>query len=222
VAKKAMVLLSSGLDSTVNLYWACQEFDLVSTVTFDYGQKAVRQEVYHAQLLAEKLKTSHEVIDIRWLGKVSSSGLTDSSMQVPTGPEVDIDSREQSMKTAAAVWVPNRNGVFLNIAASLAESQGARWVIPGFNREEAATFPDNTVDFIDATNKALEYSTNNRVQVKCFTADLDKTEIVRVGVELGVDFSLVWPCYYDKAEICRECESCQRFLRAMKAAGVAG
>ena len=131
-----------------------------------------------------------------------------------------MDDLVTSKETAKSVWVPNRNGIFLNVAAGYAESLGADWIVPGFNKEEAATFPDNSAGSLEATTQALSYSTANKVQIKCFTTDKNKTEIVQMGQALKVDWTLMWPCYFSGEKWCGQCESCQRSKRALMASGI--
>jgi 7-cyano-7-deazaguanine synthase len=115
--------------------------------------------------------------------------------------------------------VPNRNGVLIAMAAVWAEVNDVPYVVTGFNREEAATFPDNSLEFIEAQNGALRYSTRNGVQVTSPTARMDKVEIVRAGHRAGAPLELCWPCYLGGDTPCGRCESCLRFRRAMDAAG---
>ncbi len=213
---KSVVLLSSGLDSTVNLYRAARESKVVMAITFDYGQRAAAREIHFAGLMAAKLEIPHRVIELPWFKDFTASSLVNRKMDVPT-TSVEIDSFEASTNSAKAVWVPNRNGIFLNIGAAFAESVEAKWLIPGFNAEEAATFPDNSEDYLQAATKSLFYSTGNHVQVKCFTTAMDKTEIVKQGRTLDVPFELIWTCYFGGEKPCGQCESCQRFSRAMGA-----
>ncbi|MCB0349657.1 MAG: 7-cyano-7-deazaguanine synthase QueC [Bdellovibrionales bacterium] len=210
----AVVLLSSGLDSTVNLYQAVSKMTVSRVLTFDYGQRAAQREIEQSAKICKKLKLQHQVIEIKWLGDMTSTSLVNTRASVPTGEDVQIDDHGQSMSTAKAVWVPNRNGVFLNIGAAVAESVGADYVVPGFNIEEAATFPDNTGDFLNALDNSFTYSTANHVKTLCYTTNQNKTEIARLGQKLDVPFELIWPCYFGAEEICRECESCKRFIRA--------
>ncbi len=216
---KSVVLLSSGLDSTVNLYRAAKESKVVMAITFDYGQRAAAREINFASQLAARLEVPHRVIELPWFKDFTASSLVNREMDVPT-TSVAIDSFEASTNSAKAVWVPNRNGIFLNIGAAFAESVDAKWLIPGFNAEEATTFPDNSEDYLQAATKSLYYSTGNQVQVKCFTTALDKTEIVKLGRTLGVPFELVWTCYFGGEKPCGQCEPCQRFSRAMGASQI--
>lgn len=216
--KKAVVLLSAGLDSTVNLYWAKKQSQVVLALTFDYGQRAASRETERAKSQCQALGIPHEILRLDWFKDFTSSSLVNSLQEVPVSRQISIDDRETSLSTAKAVWVPNRNGIFLNIAAAFAEGLGAEQIIPGFNAEEAATFPDNSAEYITAATASLAFSTANKVEVHCYTAAMNKTQIVKKGRELGVDFSLVWPCYFAGSEPCGECESCQRFQRAMREA----
>lgn len=215
---RAVVLLSSGLDSTVNLYEARERADVVLALTFDYGQRAAPRELECARAIAEHAGVPHRVVSLPWFADFTNTALVKREAKVPTQKDVSIDDHKISQETAKAVWVPNRNGIFLNIAAGFAEGLQANWVVPGFNREEAATFPDNSEEFLTALTKSFSYSTANKVEVVCFTTRLNKTEIVRRGRELGAPFGLMWPCYFQGESPCGECESCQRFARAMKEA----
>lgn len=213
----SVVLLSSGLDSTVNLFEARAKSRVLLALTFNYGQRAAPREVERAGAIARLAGVAHKVLDLTWFSAFTKTSLINLSSTVPTGTDVSIDDIAQSAETAKAVWVPNRNGIFLNIGAAFAEGLGARFVVPGFNLEEGATFPDNTQGFLDALTGAFKFSTSNSVEAVCYTTMLNKTQIVRRGRELGAPFDLMWPCYFAGAEPCGECESCQRFRRAVRA-----
>ena len=217
--KKALVLLSAGLDSSVNLYEAHQNLDVVLALTFDYGQKAAKKEILSAKNLAADLKIPHKVVDLSFFADFNKSALLVAHQQIPTGTQVDIHSLKTSQETAKSVWVPNRNGIFLNIAAGFAEALDADFVIPGFNAEEATTFPDNTEEFMSALDGSFKFSTSNQVKVKCFTSSLNKTQIVKRGLELQLPLEKIWPCYFAGATWCGQCESCLRSKNAMKSAG---
>lgn len=215
--KASVVLLSAGLDSTVNFYAALNETDVALALTFNYGQKAAAKEIACAKRLADENKVQHLVVDLPWLKELGSSSLTHDKASVPVGRAVIIDNERASAATAKAVWVPNRNGVFLNIAASFAESISAQAIVPGFNREEAATFPDNSLDYIRAMRKSFSFSTANKVDIQCYTIAMSKIEIVDLGKKLLVPFEKIWPCYQAKDKWCGECESCKRSKRAFLA-----
>lgn len=213
---KSVVLLSSGLDSTVNFHEALSrgKNDVLLCLTFDYGQRAAKKEIQNAKAQCEEHGVPHKVVDLKWFSDFTNTSLVSNKMNVPT--HVKIESLSASQESAKAVWVPNRNGIFLNVAAGFAEGLGAEHVIVGFNKEEGETFPDNTQEYLDQVNAAFEYSTLKKVKVKCYTTDMNKTEIVKRAKELKVNFDRIWPCYMGGEKICGECESCSRYLRALQ------
>lgn len=219
--KKYVVLLSSGLDSSVNLYhYHKNEGQVLLALTFDYGQRAAASEIRSAAKLAGRLGVPHEVVKLDFFRQWGSSSLIDEKKTIPSGDRVSLDDLKISKESAASVWVPNRNGVFLNIGAGYAESLGAEYLVPGFNAEEAVTFADNSQEFMDQMTRAFAYSTQNKVQVACATAKMNKSEIVKLGVSLNVPFSDLWPCYYGDRVWCQSCESCQRMKRAILSCGL--
>jgi 7-cyano-7-deazaguanine synthase len=215
--KSSVVLLSSGLDSTVNLFEAREKSRVLLCLTFDYGQRAAPRELERARQIAELAGIPHKVLELPWFKDFTQTSLINRSAEVPSGLSISMDDKVASDKSAKAVWVPNRNGIFMNIGAAFAESLKADWIVPGFNIEEGATFPDNTEEYLRALSGSFKYSTSNGVEAHCFTTHLNKTEIVKRGRELGAPFELMWPCYLANSKPCGQCESCQRFDRAMGA-----
>lgn len=215
---RSVVLLSAGLDSTFNLFQSARLDNVVLAITFDYGQKSALRERERARQLCEALEISHKVIDLQWFREFTTTALV-GPRSVPMGRDVSIDDASQSSETMKAVWVPNRNGIFINIAAGFAEGLGANLVIPGFNIEEASTFPDNSQDFLNALDQAFVFSTLGKVRVHCYSTALSKTEIVREAMKLQVPLKQLWPCYNNGERWCGQCESCQRFHRGVKMAG---
>lgn len=215
-----VVLLSSGLDSTVNLYEAHSRGQVVLALTFNYGQRAAVREVEMARKLTSELGVPHKVLELPFFKDFGQSSLVDTAKSLPQGDEVSIDDLKVSQATAKSVWVPNRNGIFLNIAAGFAEALGAEVVVPGFNLEEATTFPDNTQAFLSALTHSFSYSTSNQLKAQCFTTDLNKVQIVKRGLDLKVNWKNVWPCYQALDQWCGQCESCKRAKRAFEANGM--
>jgi len=210
-----VVLLSAGLDSAVNLKAALDRGPVRAALTFDYGQRAGRRETEYARSMCRRFGVAHEIVPLKWLGAITRTALVNEARAVPEPKPDALDDREAARRSADRVWVPNRNGVFLAVAAAYAESLGAETVVPGFNAEEAAAFPDNSADFVAATNRGLRFSTRGRVRIKCFTARKRKAAIVRLGLRIGAPLDLVWPCYRAGRRLCGRCESCARFLRAV-------
>ena len=215
----AVVTLSSGLDSSVSLAIARAEGrEIPLALTFDYGQRAARRETEAAARLAARFGVTHRVVRLPWIAEFP--GALTGRGELPLPRSGDLEG-EASVRSAGAVWVPNRNGVFLEVAAGFAEALGADEVLVGFNREEAATFPDNSAAYVQALNVALGLSTRGRVRIASPTLFLDKREIVARAKRMDFPFELLWSCYIDGPRMCGRCESCQRLKRALIANEVA-
>lgn len=208
------------MDSTVSLAHALKETEVFLCLTFNYGQRAAEKEIKAAAALAAHYNVRHRVIEVPFLKEITGTALVANDQDLPEPDLSGLDDPEVSNATASSVWVPNRNGLFINIAAAFAEAYHCERVVTGFNREEAATFPDNSPEFVRAANGALGYSTLNKVQVVSYTQRLDKVDIIKMGIKLDVPFRYVWSCYRGEEKMCGRCESCKRFGRAAKAAGL--
>jgi 7-cyano-7-deazaguanine synthase len=217
----SIVLLSSGLDSAVAFKMALDEWGVELVVTFDYGQRAADKEVDCARRICERHGVRHEVIELPWLEDVTRTALVNRGEKVPTPTEAELDEiKGRALETAHAVWVPNRNGTFINVAGCFADAHNIEYIVCGFNAEEGATFPDNTPQFVEAINKSLYYSTENHAKVVAPVIDLDKVQIIKKGISIGAPLDLSWSCYYSGDRPCGKCESCMRRARAFKRAGV--
>lgn len=218
----SIVLLSGGLDSTANLAMAMEHDTVALALHIDYGQRAEASEWRACQQISDYYGVRLEKISIPWLGVLGGSSLTDRSKEIPELMRSELDALSKIQESAKSVWVPNRNGVLINIAASYAERFSAKRVLVGFNREEATTFPDNSEAFLDQCTKSLSYSTMNGVEVYCYTTRMDKTEICEGLKKLSTPFphALVWSCYHAGETPCGRCESCVRHDRALEAVGI--
>lgn len=217
---KSIVLLSGGLDSVVVFKKACDETEIIFALTFDYGQRCVRQEKVAARKCCQKFGIAHKVVRLPWLEEITETALVNVKAPIPRLREEDLKEKEEGPSEATrGVWIPNRNGAFVNIAACFAESFGASLVVTGFNREEGAAFPDNSPQFVRAANRCLEFSTLNKVRVVSYTQNLSKSEIVKLGVEIGAPLQYIYSCYLGGDRMCGRCESCQRVKRAFRVAG---
>ena len=182
---KAIILLSGGLDSVVSLSEAIKTYEIEFALTFDYGQKALKQELKSSEEIAHIYNIKYKIIKVEWL---------------------------EELLYADKDWVPNRNGVFINIAAAFAEKNGIDNVIIGINREEGIDFKDNTKEFLDAINLELKHSTQNEVKVIAPLINKDKKETVKIGLENKIPFEKVYSCYSGNDRHCGECMSC-KFLK---------
>jgi len=224
---KAICVLSGGLDSAVTSMVAKQENDCITTVTFNYGQMALNQEVKSAKKISELLNADHHVINLSFVKEFSKSGL--NTGDIPEPENEDLDNFEKSEETMKSVWVPGRNMIMFSIASGFAEGINAQKIYSGLNKEEGVTFPDNTIEFIDRFNNCLEYGTLNKVKMIAPLYDLNKVDIAKLGkkIENELDLEILkysYSCYRDNGKDylhCGTCESCMRRKRAFKEAGIA-
>ncbi len=210
---KSLVLLSSGLDSIVNFKKAYDEMKVKLILTFDYGQASSEKEVMASSMVAKKFNIEHRVIKLDFLRDISSALKKNN---IPAFDEKRFEDNNYTKETAKAVWVPNRNGLFINIAASFCEVYEIDYIVVGFNKEEAKTFPDNSKKFMKKINSSLKFSTLYNPEVYSYTIDMIKSEIVKEGFKVKAPFEYLWSCYNDGVKMCGVCESCQRLKRALK------
>ncbi len=201
--QKSIALVSGGLDSLVSLACAVKERRVEAVMFFDYGQRARASERVSAMNAAHFYGLSFQDVDMRWLESLAPAGMQISG------------SGEGSLSSLDEVWIPNRNGVFINTAAAYAERSRCETIVTGFNREEAEEFPDNSVEYVERVNRALAMSTRNGVRVESFTIDLDKAAILRLGIELKAPLSIIWSCYRSGERMCGTCASCRRLHAAL-------
>lgn len=208
---KGIILLSGGLDSLVSLGLGMEKYGISLALTFDYGQKALEQEIMTSKNICDYYKIEHKIIKLDWLKNVTHTALVEDK-ELPEG----IDNPEDSAKS---VWVPNRNGLFLNIAGSFADGNDYDYIIIGANKEEGQTFPDNTQEFIDRVNAEFEFSTQKHPKVVAPLINCDKNDIVKQAIEHKIPLEFVRSCYSNGKKHCGKCESCTRLKNALIANG---
>lgn len=218
----SILILSGGLDSTVSSYIAKEETNPLLALTFDYGQRAAKREMEASRRITERLGVPHRMIEFSWLKEITKTGLVNTKEKLPSLREQDLDNLDKGLRAAEAVWVPNRNGLFLNVGACFAESLEAEILVTGFNAEEGATFPDNSAGFVRSADDFFWFSTLKKIRVMSYTLSWGKCEIARRAKEYGISPKDVWFCYEGGLEPCRTCESCARALRAFREAGLEG
>ncbi|MFC2170713.1 7-cyano-7-deazaguanine synthase QueC [Calditrichota bacterium] len=206
--EKAVILLSGGIDSSTTLYEArLMGFELYA-LTVKYGQRHA-VELDAAKRVAKAAGVTRHVIMDLDLRAIGGSALTD---------EIEVPHRSAILRQKNEIpvtYVPARNSIFLTLAASLAESIEARHIFIGVNAIDYSGYPDCRLEFISAFEKMINLGTKAGVEGKGFAIEtplieMTKAEIIRYGVELGVDFSLTHSCYDPNQEgiSCGECESC--------------
>lgn len=197
---KAVALLSGGLDSAVAMTIAHRELGVAEALCVNYGQRTFKRELSAAEGICSALNIPCESIELNVYEQLNGGKLL-SLEEKALGEDLDF-------------WVPNRNGLLINIAPPVAEAKGLPYVVVGFNTDEGASFPDNTVEFMEATNRALAYSTLGRVKLISPTATLSKKEIVDMGRRLGSPLELIYSCYSGEELHCGVCPSCKRLAKA--------
>lgn len=205
--KRAVILLSGGLDSVTALAVAKVEGYECYSISFDYGQRH-KTELIAAERLANKMAVhTHKVIQID-LRAIGGSALTD-----------DIDVPEKEQQGIPVTYVPARNTIFLSIALGWAEVLNAEAIFVGVNAVDYSGYPDCRPEFIDAFEKLANLATKSAVEgsaiyIKAPLMYLSKSEIVKRGTELGIDYSETVSCYQADAQgqACGQCDSC-RFRR---------
>jgi 7-cyano-7-deazaguanine synthase len=214
--KKAVILLSGGLDSATVVAMAKAQGYACYTMSFDYGQRH-RAELQAAARVASDLgAVAHKVIGLD-LDGMGGSALTDSSIDVPEAPTEGIP----------VTYVPARNTVFLSLALGWAEVLGARDIFIGVNAVDYSGYPDCRPEFVEAFERLANLATKAGVEGQGFTIqaplqNLSKAEIVKAGLELGVDYSLTVSCYQanDEGQACGKCDSCRLRAEGFANAGV--
>ena len=216
-SRKALVLFSGGIDSTTALYWAQGRYAEISALSFDYGQRH-GVELVLARQLARRLRLPHRVLKFD-LRQVGGSALTDLSVSLPrtVHPE-DIGPG------VPPTYVPFRNGIFLALASAWAEAKGIHDIVCGFNTVDSPNYPDTRASFVTAMQRAVDLGTGasskgRRLRIVAPFIRMKKSEIIRLGLSLGADYSFSISCYGGREVPCRRCSSCLLRKRAWEEAG---
>lgn len=215
--KKAVILLSGGLDSATVVAMAREQGYACYTMSFDYGQRH-RAELAAAERVAQQMDViEHKVIGLD-LNGIGGSALTDTSIAVP----------EEPGKGIPVTYVPARNMLFLSLALGWAEVIGARDIFIGVNAVDYSGYPDCRPEFIVAFERVANLATRAGIEGFDFRIQtplqyLSKAQIIAAGVALGVDYGLTVSCYQadDDGRACRRCDSCRLRAAGFSAAGVA-
>ncbi len=220
--KKAVVLLSGGLDSATTLAIARSEGFQLFALTFEYGQRH-QQEIEAAKKVANSLRaTEHRIIDID-LAQFGGSAITDSAIEVPKD-RTDLGNPDQIPPT----YVPVRNTIFLSYALAWAEVLGAFDIFIGVNTTDYSGYPDCRAEFITAFEKLANLATAAAIQGKgqyrihTPIINMTKAQIILTGIKLGVDYSLTHSCYEpdEKGSSCGRCDACRLRLKGFAEAGL--
>lgn len=208
--KKAVVLLSGGLDSTTCLYYAKSKGYACVCLIFDYGQRH-RKELDSAVRIARLAKSPYKIVRIKLPWKAGS--LLDKKLDVP--------SRElpSSFFSLPSTYVPGRNTVFISFALSFAESIKASRIFIGANAVDYSGYPDCRPGYLKAWNKVLD-SLGTGIRVEAPLIKLTKTRIVELAMKLKVPLRFTWSCYKGASKPCGVCDSCRFRAKGFAGAGM--
>ncbi len=216
--KKAIVLLSGGLDSTTALYLAkSQGFDEIYALTFLYGQKH-NKELKSAVTIAKTANVKeHKVVNLL-LNQWNGCALTD--------PEIEVENGNIERQDIPATYVPARNMVFLSVAASWADALNITDIFIGVSEVDYSGYVDCREEFIRAMENTVNLGTvlgaekHQHITTHAPFMHMTKAEEVKLGIQLGVDYSQTWTCYRGENKPCGTCDSCLLRAKAFAEAGV--
>ena len=210
--RKAICILSGGMDSTLASYIAKNDGYEIIAVHFNYGQRTQDRELKAFRDICDDLEILEKYeIDIPFFTQIGASALTDKTIDVPTG----------GVEAGVPItYVPFRNGIFLSITAAIAEKEGATAMYIGVVQEDSSGYPDCTDEFIADMKKAINQGTKKDTHIDILTplVHLSKAQIVQEAKKLNVPLEHTWSCYKEEDEACGVCDSCRLRLNGFKIA----
>lgn len=211
--KSAIILCSGGLDSVVTAFYVRKKLNCKNLIIlfFNYGQKSVREERKCSKKCAGKIGAEFKEMNLRWLGKISSSLLNKKGKIKKLKREDLRDTSKESSK----FYVPCRNLIFLTNALSIAESEFLKNkktfdIFVGFKCEGKESYPDTTKSFVNELNKIINISCITKSKIIAPLIEKDKEDIILLGKKLGIKFEDTFSCYNSrKNKHCGYCLSCK-------------
>ena len=207
--QKAIVLFSSGLDSTTVLYYAMSKGYECHCLIFDYGQKHSK-EVNNAKKFAESLHLDYHIVktSIPW----DTSSLINKDKKIPEHKQI----REGFVPST---YVPGRNTIFLSYAISYAETIKAKKIFLGINAVDFSSYPDCTPQYLKSMQQVMK-ALNNGIEICAPIEKYSKSQIIKLGTKLKVPYEKTWSCYNGKNKPCGKCDSCKLRAKGFKEAGI--
>lgn len=212
--KKAICVMSGGMDSTLSAYMMEDDGCEIVAVHFNYDQRTQTKELECFHKICDALNVQNKyVLDLDFFKQLGASALTDKSIEVPVG------GVEEGVPVT---YVPFRNGIFLSMAAAIAEKEGAEFITIGVVEEDSSGYPDCRESYIKSMQESINLGTKDetKIEIKMPLVHLRKSQIVEKSLALKVPLELTWSCYKNDILACGICDSCRLRLNGFKLAGV--
>ncbi len=212
--KKAVCVMSGGMDSTLSAYMMKNDGYEIIGVHFNYDQRTQTKELECFNSICDDLDVNERyILDLDFFKQLGASALTDKNIDVPTGGVED---------GVPVTYVPFRNGIFLSMSGAIAEKEGAEVISIGVVEEDSSGYPDCRESYIKSMEESINLGTKDEtnIEIKMPLVHLKKSQIVQKALELDVPLKLTWSCYKNEDKACGVCDSCRLRLNGFKIAGV--
>jgi len=212
--KKALCVMSGGLDSTLSAYMMKNSGYEIIALHFNYDQRTQTKELECFHKICKDIDAKQKyILDLDFFKQLGASALTDKNIEVPTGG---------LQEGVPITYVPFRNGIFLSMAAAIAEKEGAEVISIGVVEEDSSGYPDCRESYIKSMEHSINLGTKDetKIEIKMPLVHLKKSQIVQKSLELNVPLHLTWSCYKSEDKACGVCDSCRLRLNGFKLAGV--
>lgn len=213
--KKALCIISGGMDSTLCAYLAKKEGYELIALHFDYKQRTEQKERECFKQICKALKIEKSyILDLSFIENIGANALTDKNLNIPKN-ELHLNN------FPPITYVPFRNGIFLSIAGALAEKENCESIFIGVVEEDGSGYPDCSSEFIQKAQAFINEGTSKTFKLKLKTplVKLNKAQIVDLALKENVPLELTWSCYENENEACGECDSCLLRLKGFEKAG---
>jgi 7-cyano-7-deazaguanine synthase len=214
MASKAVCVMSGGMDSTLSAYMMKARGYEVIALHLNYDQRTQSRELEaYTQIIDALGVVGHYELDLGFFKTIGASALTDKDIDVPKG----------GIEAGVPVnYVPFRNGIFLSIAAAIAEKEGAEVITIGVVEEDSSGYPDCREEYIKSMQRSIDLGTKDstHITIEMPLVHLKKEQIVKEAIAYDVPLELTWSCYKEEKKACGVCDSCRLRLKGFEIAGI--